>query len=94
MQELSSIPLTREERMGQVYITVGTGLIYSRTAATMFGGVSKVYGENPDPSELELRRAVAGVLGRDEHSLTDEAVWAALMREMNRRRRSKSAPAA
>lgn len=68
--------------------------MYSRRADNLFGGVAKVYGENPDPSEPELRRAVAGVLQRDEYSLTDQDVWAALMREVNRRRRSRSTPAA
>ena len=49
--------------MGQVYITVGTGLIYSRTAATMFGGVSKVSGREPRSVGIGASQSGGGSAG-------------------------------
>jgi hypothetical protein len=89
-EPLSSIPLKRDEKMGLLTITVGTGLVYTRRSDNLIGGVGKVFVENADPSELELRRVIAETLRRDEDSLSDEDVFAALMREVNRRIKSES----
>jgi hypothetical protein len=88
VKELSSIPLKREEKMGQVHITVGTGLVYSHSTDDLIVGVSKIIGANADPSEIELRKAVAETLQRDEYSLNDKDIWATLVRELDRRKNS------
>jgi hypothetical protein len=94
--ELSAIPLRREEKMGIVYIEVGTGLVYCRAVDSLISHavdslinpVAKITGANPDPSELELRKAVARAVARsDQHAIIDEDIWAALMLEIDERRK-------